>query len=99
MTGRDPTHLERISALRAYCLKKAGVEETSSYGRHNPSFLLIRGSGCTDFATFRLADDPALLLARCPDVALEAFAARCRGIRRSGRMQWDTHGWTWAEAP
>lgn len=94
----DPKSL--IGGLRAHCLHKSGVEESLSCGYEHPSYLLIRGSGYTDFARFREDEAPGLLLVRCADDALAALGTRHGGrIRKSGHMSWDTQGWTWAEAP
>jgi predicted DNA-binding protein (MmcQ/YjbR family) len=72
----------------------------SNCGDEHPNYLLIRGSGYTDFARFRLDEAPDLLLVRCEDDALQALGTQHGGkIKESGHMDWRTQGWTWAEAP
>jgi predicted DNA-binding protein (MmcQ/YjbR family) len=89
-----------IDGLREYCLQQSGVEESLSCGEANPSYILIRGPGYTDFARFRLDEGPPLLLVRCADDALQALGARHGGqIKKSEHMDWRTEGWTWAQAP
>ena len=99
MSGPNPDSKARIEGMRAYCLGKSGVEESLSLGKEHPCYIVIRGSGYTDFAMFRLDEVPDLLLVRCADDALRALNARHgAAIRKSPRMDWPTEGWTWAEA-
>jgi uncharacterized protein YwqG/predicted DNA-binding protein (MmcQ/YjbR family) len=85
-----------IQRLLAHCQRKPGAQKGWDYSDEHPYFNIL-GGFLDNFASFFLGETPPVLVLRCPDAERERLAQHTPSIRVSGRMFWETQGWTWTD--